>query len=405
MANLNKLVILALSALVFCACGQPPSSEEHLADPSVDMGPASDLKPADMAGPNPDMTPPKADMGEVGTRDPTKHPFASNHPFNTSIGKGATYKPAGLKPAKEMGYLLAEEDIIVMTPTAPSTKVHLNTADWVPGADRCDTTGPVLFSVPIPKDFVVAGTWPDNVTPNSCVSILSADGRTVIQTQPFARCTAGMPATSHYLVDRVDLYGTSATGCHGGSGLSGLAGTLRMGEMMPGSGHVRHALKVEMDGSNYAVCLTPGTCFRWPAVQADWASASYTGTNPDLKPGALLALLATLDIKSLGLKTGAAKELAWTLQHYGAYVIDNTGWDIYAIAVERGTSSEYNGRYVEEFKDKWGFDFAPANPNNNWSKDIATIFAALQVVTNNSPTSIGGPGDRLDLPLPALKPL
>jgi len=58
--------------------------------------------------------------------------------------------------------------------------------------------------------------------------------------------------------------------------------------------------------------------FRWPAVVSDGKAAldgGYGGTNPSLKPGALLALPASVSIQSLGLQTVPARMLAWTLQH------------------------------------------------------------------------------------------
>ena len=44
----------------------------------------------------------------------------------------------------------------------------------------------------------------------------------------------------------VDLYGDGRLGAHGGSGLSCIGGSIRAGEFMPGTPHVRHVLKVDV---------------------------------------------------------------------------------------------------------------------------------------------------------------
>ena len=48
------------------------------------------------------------------------------------------------------------------------------------------------------------------------------------------------------------------------------------------------------------------------------------------------------------------------------------------------------------------FETASVNGTDPWSQDIATIFAHLDIVTNNGPTSIGGGGTPLAPLLPPL---
>src|SRR3989442_5508548 len=100
------------------------------------------------------------------------------------------------------------------------------------------------------------------------------DGRTLTQGQPLARCTAGGPATMWWSVTN-DLYGTGIDGGHGGSGLSSLGGTIRLGELVPG-GVIRHVMKMNLYGlNNYYYGTTQG--YRWPASQADGCASSCTG--------------------------------------------------------------------------------------------------------------------------------
>jgi hypothetical protein len=156
------------------------------------------------------------------------------------------------------------------------------------------------------------------------------DNATLLQSQPLCRCNLTSNVTTLYRAPDANLYGDGILGAHGGSGLSSIGGTLRLGELFPDEANgglvrpARHALKGNLFGHlNY---FRNGTyrpsSFRWPAVSCDGyfddgSSISYNGTNPALKPGSLLALNATVDITKLGLVTVPALHLAWTLQNYG----------------------------------------------------------------------------------------
>lgn len=124
-------------------------------------------------------------------------------------------------------------------------------------------------------------------------------------------------------------------------------------------------------------------------TQSDSCSPGcYGGSNAALKPGALLALPASLDIAGLGLETQAAQQLAWTLQNYGGYVVDSTSWSVYAVETEQGPA----GTVVDEFQRAWGFSMTPTSRDNAWSRDMDRIFGALAVINNNSAGSVGGGG-------------
>jgi hypothetical protein len=185
-----------------------------------------------------------ADADAATYRDPRVQPFASTSIWNMPIGSGATYVAANIA-SPTSNALLADEDVIVLTPAAPSTPLYRNTADWQPTVSRCPwDAGALMFDVPMPAAFVVGDT-PTSDTPNSGLAALLADGRTIKQTQPFARCTAGAPGTSDDVFPDVDLYGPGIPGAHGGSGLSAIGGTLRVGELRPGGRLVRQALMME----------------------------------------------------------------------------------------------------------------------------------------------------------------
>jgi len=104
--------------------------------------------------------------------------------------------------------------------------------------------------------------------------------------------------------------------------------------------------------------------------------------------GALLALPAKMNLDSLAFETRPARILAEAFQNYGAYIVDDTGWDVYAIITEWGP----DGRFQDEFKKNWGFSMAPNSKNTPWSRDMDRIFLNLHVVNNNNASNIGGGG-------------
>jgi hypothetical protein len=339
-------------------------------------------------------------------RDPLLWPFAQNSIWNMPIGLGARYVPARIGIPTGAA-LVADEDVLILTPNAPRRVVYLNTAGWDPSLSRCgtiDRTMPILPQpVPVPPSFSTE-PGPGSAgylggTPNMSAAILLPDGRTVVQTQPFHVCGPGGLLTSQYTFPNADLItGDGIAGAHGGSGMSSIGGTLRLGELVPG-GVIRHALKLELDGALYYYYSptdpTPG--YRWPALTADdYAATNYGGHVPALKMGSLLALPPSFPIKSLSTTPG--KILARALQDYGAYVVDDAAWDAVQIATEWGP----RGRVIDEFQHVWGFSFQPdvtvpcaqTMASCRWATDLARIVTHLAVVDNNSPACIGGCGAR-----------
>jgi len=338
-------------------------------------------------------------------RDPLKWPFSDTSIWNTPIGSGAVYVNAHIESATAYGMTI-DEDYIVMTPDAPMMNVYYSNAGWSTSRSRCDITGAKLISLPIPQDFIVSPTTWAGTTPNSGIAVLMPDKRTIHQNQPFAHCTEGGDATSQYIVADQDIYGAGITGIHGGSGLSAIGGTLRVGELTPTSGPIRHALKINLYGKKNLFYDATTRGFRWPATKSDsYASSNYYSlrTNPIVnacRMGALLALPATLNITSLALETEPAKILAKAFQDYGAYVVDDTAWDVYAILIEWGP----DGRFKTDFQTNWGFSMSQSSKTHPWSRDMDKIFMNLHVVDNNTATSIGGGGSTRRAPMaPAFK--
>src|SRR5207249_4350496 len=214
-------------------------------------------------------------------------------------------------------------DIIVLTPTAPLTDINYSSAEWT-GADRCNATdkppqtAPVrLFRLPMPSNFFVP-----HGPGNNSAAFLKPDGRTLIQTQPFTRCAppngdgSGTTLTDQNQFPPVDLYGDGIKGSHGGSGLSAIGGSLRIGELRPGSQEgPRHALKLNVYSAlilfDCSDSVFQSDCYRWPADRADsHAAATYgskrAGNSSQMKMGALLAIPAWMDLSTMGLESDPA---------------------------------------------------------------------------------------------------
>jgi hypothetical protein len=304
-------------------------------------------------------------------RDPLLWPFSRDSIWNLPIGADARYVWAGIRHATSMAYF-TDADVLVLEPSAPATTVYTNYDDWG-GGDRCSAQGPALFTVPIPSGFVIPGSHqgsPDGNTPNAATAILASDGHTLIQTQPFARCVAGNSPTSHYMFGSEDLYGTGETGSHGGSGLSALGGTVRLGELVPG-GAIRHSLKLNIDSANFYPGLGG---YRWPAWKSDAGGAGYSGSIPEVRMGSLLAVKTDFSIPSL--ETEPGKIVARSFMDYGAYIVDTSGWSIYNFVTERSPK----GAVQDEFQSVWGYSLNTGVGANGWARDLDKIFTNLYVV-------------------------
>lgn len=340
------------------------------------------------------------------TRDPLRQPFAASSIWNTAIGSSARYVPARL-PAVPGGDRFApmpqnDETSILQTPDAPMTDLRYSSAGWT-GRSRCAATGSrEFYRVPMPRSYTV-----DTSTHNEGASWLMPDGRTINQSGPLARCESGGYATSIDTSEPIDIYGDGISRSLGGSGLSGVVGALRRGEMRPttdGTG-VRHALRVNVDTDRQiAACDTDAACYRWPASSADRDAVSAYGRRGTDAPaamrlGALLAIAPTVDVGALGLQTEPGRQLAWTLQNYGAYVADSTACACFAIVTEKGP----DGDFASQFEKDYGFDFAARVADDTpWTRDLQKVQGVLSVVDNNAPSSVGGGGFPLQ---PAAAPI
>ena len=313
-------------------------------------------------------------------RDYLKQPFRPESIWNLPLGAGAQFVgPPILTPPSQQGFF-EDPDILVLRPTAPMTDVYYNGDGWT-GGSRCAPQGGIIFTAPIPTDFVIPGATPSN-TPNNAMACLLPDGKTLIQGQPFTRCVAGQAPTCQFsdAPGVEDLYGYGVSGYHGGSHLSSIGGCIRLGELVPG-GRVPHAIQLGLYGAeNY---WSGGSGFRWPALTADanYQAAfpqGYHGTHPELTIGSLLAIPPSVKVADLNLETPPAKILFTCLQDYGAYLVDDAAWS----AINISTEISPDGRVTQEFLANWGFPMTQFTLNNPWSRDTLKLMAVLGVVNN-----------------------
>ncbi len=282
-----------------------------------------------------------------GTRDKFLWPFSATSIWNMPIGSGAVYVPANIQLASAWkgGEITTDDEYLGLDPSAPLRPLN---------------GGSTL--VHVPAFMAASGSW------NSVAAFLTDDGR-VVQGQPLVLAAGGDPSWQ-YNYPTVDLAGDGIDGAHGGSGLSSFGGSVRKGELSSAS-PLQHALKVNLFGQRFLSISNGG--FRWPARHSDaYASpTTYGGQVEALRMGSLLALAPDVDIEALGLQSAQARKIAHAMQDYGAYVADDTAWDVHAIDIEKGA----------EFGDGGSFH-----------ADLQRIFTMLSVVDNNSASSIGGGG-------------
>ncbi|MFM9951955.1 MAG: T9SS type A sorting domain-containing protein [Saprospiraceae bacterium] len=314
-----------------------------------------------------------------GQRDPLKWPFDKTSIWNMPIHNNALYTPASI-PEPTYG-VQPEPEFIFMDKNAPLTDVKVSDVGWS-GGNRCLATGPTFMTVPIASSFIFDAGIGGGA--NAPAAFLMPDGHTIKNTQPFSRCIAGSYATGLGEYEDNDIYTDGIVGAHGGSGLSTLGGCIRLGELVPG-GEIRHAIKINVNNTHlYYSDTNPG--FMWPAQNADgYAQNVYSGTNPAVLMGTLLALPPSVDINNIGLTTEPGKILAKCLQNYGAYIVDDPYWEVVMFGIEVSP----NGNVEDEFVQHFGFSIE-SDASTPWATDIAKIVTSLHAITNNDASNVGG---------------
>ncbi len=171
------------------------------------------------------------------------------------------------------------------------------------------------------------------------------------------------------------------------------------------------------------------SCFTWPAVGCDsYYNSSvygYNGTNPFLRPGALLAIPPShAALVALSLSTSIGRKLLAALTDYGAYLVDDTG------SQQGGGAFCAEPEVSDEVQREFGYSIRIENPLSPMQgaplyDDFVAVssstrsvirccrffrahvpdlqlFRALHVVVNNSPGNVGGGGTPRQPPPPPI---
>lgn len=265
---------------------------------------------------------------------------------------------------------------------------------------------------------------------NNAMAVLLPDNVTLVQMQPAYRCTAyPSPLLARWgnitdggpqrFVNTTSIFGDGTGGAHGGSGLSSIGGSIRLGELLPQAPPIAHALKIELGNWWYYgdKQLNPATAdnggrtqYVWPATGSNegfhnGSSGSYTGTNPFVVPGALLAIPAAR-ASTVTTTTVVGRQIKDAMVNYGAYIVDGSGRgpsknvahrNLAAICMDSKVNAEMRAQYGFNMAYPHGVASAAADPARTLAEhalyaDLLRIFQALHSVSNNQPSSIGGGG-------------
>lgn len=219
--------------------------------------------------------------------------------------------------------------------------------------------------------------WPANVVPASesdghCDIVDMSTG--IIHSFYYLRknATTGKWTAGGYQFARINGsgFGNPAHYKAGGraSGVTTMAGIIRMHEVDDGADQYNHALAMSLDGDSMIKSTTGGQIFEFPATSDDSnALTSNTMVNGFASTGSLVMLPKTFDLNLI--KSPRLKKIAKTLMNYGAYVVDQNTDTPFVIYVENNFTYSNNPTGI--------------SPDPVGS-DLRTIQYALRRMVNNS---------------------
>jgi len=304
----------------------------------------------------------------AGARDPARWPFASDSVWNTPIGAGAQFasvQPGGLDLAT--GVMVVDAGI--------SHPVFLASTNDPPG-NLFEGGSTVPFaSVPFPANLLSRAPGRGNAM------LILPDGTTVLELQNPRR--EGNDLRANRIV-RGDLRGpgippdfNSSTG----SGLTPLAGSIRLGELAGGIPHVVgsvvpvEAVTLKSDGSAHV----------WPAARShasDPDAAGRMARAGNIHVGTLLAIPPGVDIQRLATPGTPAFALVRAMQDYGVLVKDTFDGTYFTEWQREGSPN-----LIFCVEDLFNGDAPP-----DLARQLAPAIRELRVVTNHGPQSPGGGG-------------
>jgi hypothetical protein len=285
-----------------------------------------------------------------GAREATQWPFASSDPWNTPLGSGATFDsgPAVPSPQGINGGSNSDYSIPVYYAGSSDPQVTVNVAAGQGGGSQ-----------PGPHTIWLPGNAQPAPGGDHSIVIVEPDRLHADDMWLFDRGTLTYGAFLHY-----DLRGSGFLGWMRGGGSSFLAGLIRPAEIHAGS--IPHVLAFA------STIAPPGwarPCPVWPGVTCDGAQEALMLAIPPGTP------------KPAGLSP-LASAIFDTLQHYGAYDVDNAGANVF---------------YTESNQT----DPGDATAVDAAANDMSRVMPLMRWVTNNASPN-GTPGTRLASPAPGV---
>ena len=188
--------------------------------------------------------------------------------------------------------------------------------------------------------------------------VITADRKRVIEHWVTKRRRNGNYTCRHRVA--VKLAGSGIDGGARAYGGSAIGGLMRSWEVREGL--IQHPLAIALRVEQ--MHLGPV----WPATSDD-GTPDYTGPIP---MGSYFAIPPGVDLTDLGLQSKAARVVARACQDYGVYVVDSGGASALFIQDDgKPATAAWHASLV-------GPDWTAA--------DVNTIFKALRVITNNTPS-------------------
>jgi hypothetical protein len=289
------------------------------------------------------------------TRDAAQWPFAADSPWNTSLGSGAAYAAI-----TSLDFSLVES-------------AHVNSSDWSHPIYVAQTSDPIVSiyedGVLFGQFHVPVGAMPDDQADHH-LHIIDETHRTVVEMFVAERLPNGdidcVVAVLNDLTDAGVYDEWHGARAYGGSAIAGL---IRTDELL--AGDIPHALAIAVSRSALNRLAPGGESWVWPASWSDGGNGESYGAVGNLYMGTLLAIPPDVVIDALPLND-VGRAIGHALQDYGAYIVDSADGNLFYYAEPSAA------------------DLVPGSIDNV----LARLNRFLRVVENNSPTSVGGGGER-----------
>jgi hypothetical protein len=214
---------------------------------------------------------------------------------------------------------------VVVDNNTPKTTLYVP-SNWTDrdGSEPGSTKPVWQMEIRLPDDFVI----PDvsvAFSPNNPTAVYNKDTGEFLDLNGVARPVAGGP-----------IYAYRGNGTHAGSGMS--FGEITQAELE--AGKIPHALAITVEAAKF-LSFANGTGFTPPATKADaYANAqTYGGKDPKVMMGSRLAMPRHLKAEDLGITSRDGKNIFRALRQYGAYIVDDSGWDSLGLSTDTGAAN------------------------------------------------------------------